>query len=281
MQDYGSNISDIMNQLQVSLIRTKVEVAHHTRMGHILRLLDNSLVKQALLGWLTTLEDKVKSKKKTLMTIPYWRRLIKEAGMEVDMIEQLTSNRLNWKAKVKRRQLHMEEYERQQGKTYAIPESMDKIDQRSQAVKCDVAKCLYKCCNRAFRSRAALTIHQKRLRRDLTNAPLFVCPNCSDEFKKEDSMKNHHKRCNGGRTFNGKKECKICMKWISKANFARHRIYCGASDKELSGAHNLSTRTWRENRKKCRKCKTMITLANMARHQQSKSMLVVFWFDPS
>ena len=38
-------------------------------------------------------------------------------------------------------------------------------------------------------------------------------------------MKDHHKRCTGERTFNGKKECKICMKWISKANFARHRIH--------------------------------------------------------
>ena len=51
------------------------------------------------------------------MIMPYWRRLIKEAGMEVNMIEQLTSNRLNWNAKVKRRQLHMEEYERQQEKS--------------------------------------------------------------------------------------------------------------------------------------------------------------------
>ena len=189
------------------------------------------------------------------------------------MIEQLTSNRLNWKAKVKKRQLHMEEYERQLGKAYAIPEGMDKIDQRSQAVKCDDAKCLYKGFTRVFRSRAALTIHQKRLHRDLTTAPLFVCPYCSDEFRQEGSMKNHHKRCNGERAFNGKKECNICMKWISKANFARHRISCGASDKELSAAFNSSTRIWRTNRKKCRKCNKMITVANMARHQQSKACL--------
>ena len=64
MQDYGINMADIRNQLQVSSIRTKVEVALLTRMGHILGLPDESLVKQALLGWLTTLEDKVKSKKK-------------------------------------------------------------------------------------------------------------------------------------------------------------------------------------------------------------------------
>ena len=149
------------------------------------------------------------------------------------MIEELTSNRVDWKVIVKKRQLHMEEYKRQQGKTYKIPRGTDKIDQRSQGVRCDDAKCLYKGCNRVFRIRAALTIHQKRLHRDLTNAPLFVCPICSDEFKQEGSMKNHYNRCDGERTLNGKKECRKCMKLISKANFARHRLSCGASDKEL------------------------------------------------
>ena len=155
MQEYGINMADIRNQLQVSSIRTKIEVAHLTRMGHILRLPDESLVKQALLGWLTKLEGKVKSKKKTLMIIPYWRRLIKEAGMEVNMIEELTSNRVDWKVIVKKRQLHMEEYERQQGTTYKISRGTDKIDQRSQGVRCDDANCLYKGCNRVFRTRAA------------------------------------------------------------------------------------------------------------------------------
>ena len=113
IQEYGVNMADIRNQLQVSSIRKKLEVAHLIRMGHILRLRDESLVKQALLELLTTLEDKVKSKEKTLMIIPYWRRLINEAGMEVNMIEELTSNRVDWKVLVKKRQLHMEEYERQ------------------------------------------------------------------------------------------------------------------------------------------------------------------------
>ena len=50
MQEYGINMADIRNQLQVSSVRTKVEVAYLIRLGHILRLPDESLVKQALLG---------------------------------------------------------------------------------------------------------------------------------------------------------------------------------------------------------------------------------------
>ena len=86
-------------------------------------------------------------------------------------------------------------------------------------------------------------------------------------------MESHHKRCNGERTYNGKKKCKICIKWISKANFASHRISCGASDKELSGLHNSSTKIWRTSKEICRKRNKMITVANMARHQQSKACL--------
>ena len=107
MQECGINMDDIRSQLQVSSARTKAELAHLTRMGLILRLPDKSLVKKALLGWLATLESKTKSKRKTLMVIPYWRRLIKEAGMEGNMIEELTSNHLDWKANVKKRRLHV------------------------------------------------------------------------------------------------------------------------------------------------------------------------------
>jgi len=102
MQEYGINMADIRNQLQVSSIRTKIEVAHLTRMGHILRLPDESLVTQALLGCLTTLEDKVKSKKKTLMIIPYWRRLIRGGdGGEYDRRINIKSCRLEGKSKEK------------------------------------------------------------------------------------------------------------------------------------------------------------------------------------
>jgi len=191
MREHGINMVDIRNQLQVSSNTTKVEVAYRTRMGNILRLPDDGLVKQALLGWLNALENKVKSKKKTFMIIPYWTRLITEAELEVNMIEELTSNRLDWKGKVKKRQLHIEEYKRQQRKTYKIPGGTDKIDKRGQGVRCDGSKCLYDGCNRVFRTRAALTIHQQRLHRDLTNAQLSVCLNCSDDSKQKGSMKNN------------------------------------------------------------------------------------------
>ena len=67
--------------------------------------------------------------------------------MEENMIEESTSICADWKAKVKKKQLHMEEYERQQGKAYTTPQGPDKIHQTSQVVRYDDAKCLYKGCN--------------------------------------------------------------------------------------------------------------------------------------
>ena len=194
--------------------------------------------------------------------------------MEANMIEELTSNRLDWKERVKKRQLHMQEYERQQGKTYIIPEGTDKIYQRSQGVRCEDAKCLHKDCNGVFRTRAALTIHQKRLHRDSTNAPLFVCQKCGDEFKQEGCMKNHYKRCVGKRTVHGKKECKKCMKLISKANIARHRLSCQTRGHDLTEMQSLPARVYKAERKQCSKCGKLMTVANMARHQQSNVCLL-------
>ena len=52
----------------------------------------------------------------------------------------------------------MEEYKRQHGKAYAIPQDTDKSRQRRQVVRCYDAKCFYKGCNRVLRPRAVLTI---------------------------------------------------------------------------------------------------------------------------
>jgi len=132
--------------------------------------------------------------------------------------------------------------------------------------------------NRVFRTRATLTIHQKQLNRDLTNAPLFVCPNCSDEFKEEGSMKNHYNKCGGERTLNGKKECKNCMKWIAKAIEIDYPVKLVI--KNFLG-FNLSTRKCRINRKKCSKREKMICHKYGKALTIKRLLFVVFWCDPS
>ena len=72
MQKQGINMADIRKELEVSTIRNKIEKAHLMRMGHILRLSGDRLVKQAVLGWNQDLEDLHKSRKKQQTTLGYW-----------------------------------------------------------------------------------------------------------------------------------------------------------------------------------------------------------------
>ena len=69
MQKQGVNMADIRKELKVSTIRKKIEKAHLMRIGHILRMLDDRLVKQAVLGWNQDLEDLHKSRKKRQTTV--------------------------------------------------------------------------------------------------------------------------------------------------------------------------------------------------------------------
>ena len=57
MQEQGLNMADIRKALNVSTIRSKIEKPHLMRMGHILRMSDDRIVKQAVLGWNQDLED--------------------------------------------------------------------------------------------------------------------------------------------------------------------------------------------------------------------------------
>ena len=93
MQKQGINMADIRKELKMSTIRNKIEKAHLMRMGHILRMSDDRLVKQAVLGWNQDLEDLHKSQRKRQTTVGYWRRLLKEAGVEVESVEKLVLNR--------------------------------------------------------------------------------------------------------------------------------------------------------------------------------------------
>ena len=71
MQKQGVNMADIRKELKVSTIRNKIEKAHLMGMGHILRMSDDRLVKQAVLGWNQDLEDLHKSRKKRQTTVGY------------------------------------------------------------------------------------------------------------------------------------------------------------------------------------------------------------------
>ena len=64
MQEQELNMADIRKALEVSTIRNKIEKVHLMRMGHIMRVLHDRIVKQAVLGWNQDLKNIYKSRRK-------------------------------------------------------------------------------------------------------------------------------------------------------------------------------------------------------------------------
>ena len=106
-------MADIRKTLKVSTIRNKIEKAHLMRMGHILRMSDDRIVKQAVLGWNQDLENLHKSRKKRQTMVGYWRRLLKEAGVEVESVEKLVMNRKEWKEMIQNRMKFLQSFDEQ------------------------------------------------------------------------------------------------------------------------------------------------------------------------
>ena len=150
MQKQGINMADIGKELKASTIRNKIEKAHLMRMGHILRMSDDRLVKQAVLGWNQDLEDLHKSRKKRQTTVGYWRRLLKEAGVEVESVEKLVMNRKEWKAMIQNSMNFLQNFDEQKGNKYEKkPGEVDIIERSQEKVEGEII-CIYDGCGRFF-----------------------------------------------------------------------------------------------------------------------------------
>ena len=271
MQKQGVNMADIRKELKVSTIRNKIEKAHLMRMGHILRMSDDRLVKQAVLGWNQDLEDLHRSRKKRQTTVGYWRRLLKEAGVEVESVEKLVLNRKEWKEMIQNRMRFLQSFDEQKGKKYEKKPGEVDIIERSQEKKEDQIICIYEGCGRFFRTKAGLTIHQKRTHRSTDKAPNFTCSKCGKNFKQEGAWKNHHNHCRGSRVEGKKKECRICKKWLIGSNLARHMRTAHGAKTEEGTSNEATARVYRAKYVVCDECGKTVSAANLARHQRSKA----------
>ena len=79
---------------------------------------DDRIVKQAVLGWNQDLENLHKSRKKRETTVEYWRRLLKEAGVEVESVEKLVMDRKEWKEMIQNRMKYLQSFDEQKGNKY-------------------------------------------------------------------------------------------------------------------------------------------------------------------
>ena len=100
MQEKRVNTFQVRKTLAVGSLEMKIEKRTLERIGHMLRMKNDRIVKQIALGWPVILEDQRKHRQ---TTTDYYRKTIERAGMDYECFEDLVMNRNKWRNIVKER----------------------------------------------------------------------------------------------------------------------------------------------------------------------------------
>ena len=84
MQEKKVNMFQVRKDLGVGSLKMKIEKRTLERIGHVLRMKNDRIVKQITLGWPVILEDQRKHRQ---TTIYYYRKRIERAGLDYECIE--------------------------------------------------------------------------------------------------------------------------------------------------------------------------------------------------
>ena len=119
MKNKHMNMQDVRTELGIKSIDSKIEKRVLERIGHVMRMDDERLVKAATLGWMESLEGQEKVAGKKNKTMLYWRKVIMNVGLDTTEIGSGTKDRKEWKAFVKRRTRDIQEYDESKGNQYS------------------------------------------------------------------------------------------------------------------------------------------------------------------
>ena len=258
MQAKHVNMQDIRTELGIKSLDSKIEKRVLERIGHIMRMDDDRLVKATTLGWIEELEniDKVPGKKNK--TVTYWRNKIRNAGLDPTKIGDLTKDRKEWKTTVKSRIEHILAYDESKGNKYeGEPRTRNiKRTKREDDLIC-------RQCNKACKSKGGLTNHI-RLMHEREGKKVFKCEKCEEVFPRDANLRNHRQACSGITTSEGTSRICGCGSSISKSNWARHKKRCAQN--EIENQEEATTRKYKPGWKNCENCGKPISKTNMSRH---------------
>ena len=259
MQEERKNMFDVRKTLGVKSVRWKVEKRTLERIGHVFRMEDSRMTKVCVLGWMQALEAFPKPAGRSRKTVSYWKKLLREAGLDPTDMTRLTGDRKKWKGLVMDRMRHLDKWEMSQSHEWQGAAVM-----RNEPPVPDV---VFACrtCGRVCKSKGGLVNHRRRMHEESTAKKLFKCDDCEREFKRESDRRNHAKVCGGATaTEVGKVKC-VCGKQYSKSYFRKHRNKCDAwkdAHQEEEGAATPP----RAPRTACDACGRWMRKDNLARH---------------
>jgi hypothetical protein len=271
MQEEHKNMQDVRNELKIKSLRLKVEKRVLERVGHIMRMEDTRHVKAVTLGWLEELESHEKMPGKKRKTVLYWKKLLKEGGIDWTQIDTLTKDRAQWKQIVRERSAYLEEWERRGGHRVAEERGPRNITETNDDLMCEEEGC-----GKICKNKAGLSIHRKRMHNISSQKVYFKCDKCGESFTQQGNLNNHKKICTGLRSENPtNRKCNLCQKEILKTNFKRHYTSCQRKHANQDGTvipdpePDLVRRAYTGKRGNCPVCGVEMSVANISRHQDS------------
>ena len=259
MQEEGVNMVDVRKSLGVRSLRWKIEKRVYERMGHVLRMDDDRLVKSIVFGWLRNLEERAKRKGQKRKTVLYWRKLVREAGWDVTTIGNKASDRKKWKEMVSERMRHLAKYEDSKGKKWeGHAGERNRAKEMEFVFVCEV-------CSKVCKSKGGLTNHRRTMHEKSKFKKSFSCHRCGSVFGSDANMVNHLKVCVGDECDGDMAKCPVCGKWMKKKSLSKHKKKCG--DGAMEEAHTMPfARKHVPKTKPCPSCGRELSTTNMARH---------------
>ena len=268
MQEEHVNMQDIRNNMEIRSIRTKIEKRTLERLGHVMRMEDNRHVKIAVLGWVEDLERFEKRPGRKRKTVLYWKRLMKEAGLDTTRVNQLTKDRKEWKRMVNERVKHLDEWESKAGNR-----TMGERGERNKLPDNENLTCDVEGCGKTCKSKAGLTNHRRRMHEKSKEKVRFECQRCKEIFEYESNLVNHAKICTGMSAVDpDNRRCDICSKELRKSNYSRHFKACKAKQDSQLGiipeGPQIPARVHTGKRVTCEICGLEQSAGNLSRHKK-------------
>ena len=226
MEREKKNMADVRKELGVRSLRWKIEKRVLERIGHVMRMSDSRMTKAVILGWMKELERWEKPKGRRRKTVSYWKKLLREAGIDWTDLKEVTGDRKAWKRLVKERMDKLDKWEKSKGHSWA-GEVVERNEVKGAAAASGLASgFVCKECGKVCKSRGGLTTHRRRMHEESPLKKVFKCEECEMEFKQEANLLNHKKVCGGAvASDSGRRKC-ACGREFSKSYIARHRKTC-------------------------------------------------------
>ena len=213
-------MEDVRRELGVRSLRWKIEKRILERIGHVM-MGDERMTKAVVLGWLGELEKWPKSKGRKRKTVMYWKKLLKEAGIDWTNLGELTKDRKEWKKIVKERMAVLETWEKSRGHHWR-----GEVVERNVVATAAPTEFVCSVCGKRCKSKGGLVIHRRRIHEVSSKKKMFRCEGCQEEFGQEANLWNHKKVCGGGGASSGDRRVCACGKEFAKSYIAKHRKKC-------------------------------------------------------